>query len=103
MIHFASSIKFHGGQRTLDLLRGNATQLCGNTGGSSKSTLNNHFPHVDPYPKPPNYQQLRTSFSTKGQNIGGLHFDEMDIREGVLYDKKGHQIIGFTSTGIKDT
>lgn len=111
MLDFADTIAFLGGARTLDFLRGKATQGLGGQGSlpnsiedhnlylPAESTLQSHHQNIDVYPTL-DFSDLKLQLSLSAC-IGGLHFDEIDIREGLAFGPN-NTLIGTTLNGIKE-
>jgi hypothetical protein len=110
MKHFSSSIMFYGGERTLQFLRGMAYQHQGRHGSlgidlkkvnmflPAPSTLQSCHPHVEIYPGI-DFEPLKDIDPL--QRVGGIHADEMDIRDGLVLEPKTNSVIGAVN-GVLD-
>ena len=108
LVHWATTIQYHGGQKLLNIIRGEALQFQGKNGSlkvvkekwglflPSVSTLKHYKHYVRPYLN--NLEEQCKNISrillNSSDKTGGLVFDEMEIRHGLTYLKSTGRILG---------
>jgi len=107
IMHWVTSLSFHGGARALEIIRGKGCQGKESLIVDPKewclilpdvSSIKNHILPVDPYQEllPGWIQQLQNMLPF-GKRVGGLVFDEIEIRAGLCYLKRTGRLIGFST------
>ena len=109
IIHWATTLQYYGGAKIIKILRGEALESEGKFGSlpvipekwglflPAISTLKNYKPYVDPYNAniSNKCKEIVKIFDQKEiLKVGGLVFDEMELRHGLVYLKSTGRIIG---------
>ena len=115
ILHWALTLQFHGGKATIEHLRGKATKGEGQHGTLENkrdqwalylpgdSTLRGYLPLIRPY-APINEERVR-EIAAACANLtiqkGGLAFDEIEIRAGLVFNRSTQELIGKSDEAIK--
>jgi hypothetical protein len=121
VLDFFGTISYYGGKKVYNLLRGGAYEGQGKKGRLDKdakkfnlfipslATLRKNLPKVDPYASKDNVpfkaQNLQKMFQNlpewkDQQFVGGLAYDEIEIRRGLIYLKHSKILIGLAKGPI---